>query len=69
MVGGACMTGDRGDGGHAWQVVCVAGGVHGRRHAWQGACMVGGCMFGILRILLECILVNLKFLDDLNETD
>ena len=30
--------------------------------------MAGG-VCGNLRNLLECILVNLKFLDDLNETD
>ena len=33
--------------GHAWQGVCMAGGVHGRglhggRHVWQGACVAGG---------------------------
>ena len=44
--------------GHAWQGVCMAGGMHGGgcawqgacmagEHAWQGACMAGGvCMAG-----------------------
>ena len=34
--------------GHAWQGVCMAGGVHGRGCAWQGACVAGGgaCMAG-----------------------
>ena len=54
--------------GHAWQ-----GGMHDMGHAWQGACMVGG-MRGrgacvayttvkerAVRILLECILVNIVF--------
>ena len=40
---GACMVG-----AHAWQGVCVVGGMHGRGvcvaggHAWQGACVAGG---------------------------
>ena len=49
---GACVTG-----GPAWQVGCMAGGMHGivmcmaghgaGGHAWQGACMAGGvCMAG-----------------------
>ena len=39
-------------GGHAWQGMCMVGGVHsggmhGRGHAWQGMCMVGwSCVVG-----------------------
>ena len=49
--------------------VCVAGGMHGRGCAWQGVCVAGGRAWQILRdtvneravrILLECILVNIK---------
>ena len=31
-------------GGHAWQGVCVGGGMHGREHVWlrEGACMAKG---------------------------
>ena len=40
----------RGGGGHAWQGVCMVGGMRGRGagvcmamgHAWQGACVAGG---------------------------
>ena len=28
--------------GHAWQGVCMAGGMCGRGCAWQGACVAGG---------------------------
>ena len=51
------------DRGHAWQGVCMAGGVHGRGmcgrgcawqrgmhdrvSAWQGVCMAGLCMEGV----------------------
>ena len=29
--------------GHAWQGLCLMGGMHGGGgHAWQGACMAGG---------------------------
>ena len=40
--GGACMAG-----GHAWQGVCMAGGMHGGEHAWQGACVAGACVAGV----------------------
>ena len=64
VAGGACVAG-----GRAWQGdvhgkgACMAGGWH----AWKGACMAEGCAWQILqdmvnervvRILLECILVN-----------
>ena len=56
----------------AEQGECVAGGMRGRGHAWQGVCLVGGGghTWQILRdtlneravrILLECILVTVKF--------
>ena len=56
-------------GGRAWWGVCIAGGnawLEG--HAWQGACVasehggVGGWLLKCtVRILLECILVNVVF--------
>ena len=72
MAEGVCMAGGvHGSGcqwqggvcgwGHAWQGVCMAEGVHGRRdmhgrgwacmaggHVWQGACMAEGCAWGEL---------------------
>ena len=56
LAGGHAWQGDMHGRGHAWRVVCVAGGMcggcivggmHGRGHAWQrGICVAGGCMAG-----------------------
>ena len=33
--------------GHAWQGMCIAGGIHGREGAYMaGDCMAGGCVAG-----------------------
>ena len=50
--------------GHAWQGVCMAGGVHcrgacmaggmhGRGHAWRGPCMARGHVWQILRDMVN----------------
>ena len=65
-VAGACMTEGMHGGwgmhgrGHAWQRTCVAGGVHAthtpRHHE------IWSVNARVVRILLECILVDLNFI-------
>ena len=43
MAGGACVTREVHDRGHAW---AGAGGMHGWGHVWQGTCMAGACVAG-----------------------
>ena len=41
------MSGDMCGRGHAWQGVCMAGGVHGKGVcAWWGTCVAEACMAG-----------------------
>ena len=46
-------------GEHAWQGVCMAGGMHGKGHMWQEGVHAGEkwLLKWAVRILLECILV------------
>ena len=46
MFSQACVKNSGGEGGRAWQGICMVGGVCVVGCSWQGACVVGACMAG-----------------------